>query len=57
MFRSFDRDNSGTISKKEFKEILESSNIANEVLGAFIDEIMKDCDKDEDGEINYREFL
>jgi len=27
------------------------------LLGGYIDKIIKDCDKDHDGEINYREFL
>ncbi len=27
------------------------------MIGIFIEEIMNDCDKDNDGEINYVEFL
>ena len=52
VFQSFDKDKSGKISKKEFKEILEEAGVT-QLSGKLIDELVEACDKDKDGEINY----
>jgi Ca2+-binding EF-hand superfamily protein len=56
VFQSFDKDRSGKISKKEFKEILEEAGV-QQISGKLIDELVEAVDKDKDGEINYIEFL
>ncbi len=56
MFQSFDKDKSGKISKKEFKEILEESGVTH-LSGRLIDELVEDCDRNKDGEVDYMEFL
>ena len=48
MFQSFDKDRSGKISKKEFKEILEEAGV-QQISGRLIDDLVEDCDKDKDG--------
>lgn len=48
MFQSFDKDKSGKISKREFKEILEEAGV-EQLSGKLIDELVEDCDKDKDG--------
>ncbi len=56
VFQSFDKDKSGQISKKEFKEILEEAGVTH-FSGKLIDDIVESCDKNKDGEIDYLEFL
>lgn len=48
VFQSFDKDKSGKISKKEFKEILEEAGV-QQLSGRLIDDLVEDCDKDKDG--------
>ena len=56
MFQSFDKDRSGKISKKEFKEILEETGMT-QISGKLIDDLVETCDRNKDGEIDYLEFL
>lgn len=56
MFQSFDKDKSGKISKKEFKEILEETGMTH-ISGKLIDDLVETCDRNKDGEIDYLEFL
>ena len=56
VFQSFDKDKSGKISKKEFKEILEEAGVT-QLPGKAIDELVESCDRNKDGEIDYMEFL
>ncbi len=56
VFQSFDKDRSGKISKKEFKDILTEAGVT-QISGRLIDDLVETCDKDKDGEINYLEFL
>jgi Ca2+-binding EF-hand superfamily protein len=45
-----DQDHSGKISRAEIKKIIEQANITNENIDKIIDE----CDKNKDGEIDYK---
>ena len=56
VFQSFDKDKSGKISKKEFKEILTEAGVT-QISGRMLDDLVNSCDKDNDGEINYMQFL
>ena len=52
-FKLFDKDNGGTISAKEVKDVLGiGKNISEEVWN----EIVKEVDGDGDGEISFLEF-
>eukprot|EP00912_Choanoflagellata_sp_UC4_P001812 UC4_evm2s1162 len=53
-FRAYDKDDSGTIDAIELKEVLESYNLPVDI--SVIEEIIKYCDKDENGHIDYPEF-
>jgi len=52
-FRQFDKDNSGKISVKEFRQMFQGSNVNNEDLWR---NLIKDVDINQDGEIEYQEF-
>ena len=54
-FQTFDRDSSGTISKKEFKLVLRK--IGSNLGDADIEQIFKDTDINHDGKIDYKEFV
>lgn len=49
-FRVFDRDNSGTISRKELHQVMKS--MGETLTDAEIDEMMREADKDGDGTID-----
>jgi calcium-binding protein CML len=55
-FRIFDVDNSGNISKNEFKNILTKYG-KNEFTDEDIEDIFNLIDIDKDGSINYAEFI
>lgn len=55
-FRVFDTDNSGKISKKELSSLLAGGKL-EDVCRANIDDILKDADRDGDGEISFEEFV
>lgn len=54
LFRSFDKDGSGSITKKELRHGLESSGI--NIKAEFIDALIDFLDSNGDGEIDYKEF-
>lgn len=54
-FKSFDRDDSGTLSMSEFKDILTSFD--DKLNDYEIENIFKQADLDHDGQLNYREFV
>merc|ERR1712232_939385 len=56
-FRVFDRDNSGRISKKEVREVLQSDGVKGVVDSSAAERIVNDVDKDGDGELDFHEFL
>jgi Ca2+-binding EF-hand superfamily protein len=50
----FDKDGSGFLSAKEIKEILSfGGNLSDKV----IENVIKEADENEDGEISYDEFV
>ncbi|XP_027333016.1 calcium-dependent protein kinase 29-like isoform X2 [Abrus precatorius] len=53
-FQYFDKDNSGYITRDELRQALTEYQMADE---ATIDEVINDVDTDNDGKINYEEFV
>ncbi|KAK7376680.1 hypothetical protein VNO80_02094 [Phaseolus coccineus] len=53
-FRYFDKDNSGYITREELRQALTEYQMGDE---ATIDEVIDDVDTDNDGRINYQEFV
>ncbi|KAK9740068.1 hypothetical protein RND81_03G008900 [Saponaria officinalis] len=53
-FQFFDKDNSGYITKEELRQAMEEYGMGDE---ATIKEILDDVDTDQDGQINYEEFV
>jgi len=56
VFRSFDKDGNGKISKEEIAEVLKDRDVAG-VAPADISLIMQQIDSDGDGEIDFQEFM
>jgi calmodulin len=54
-FQIFDRNHDGTISINEFKHIL--MDLGQKLSEKEVEEIIQDIDFNEDGKINYREFV
>ncbi|KAK8472940.1 hypothetical protein PHAVU_001G002800 [Phaseolus vulgaris] len=53
-FQYFDKDNSGYITREELRQALTEYQMGDE---ATIDEVIDDVDTDNDGKINYQEFV
>jgi calmodulin len=49
-FRVFDKDNSGTISASELRQVM--SSIGEDLTGKEIDEMIREADQDGDGTID-----
>lgn len=56
IFKNIDVDKNGKISAAEIKQILEEKDLSKE-SEARINGIIRKCDKNEDGEIDYNEFI
>ncbi|KAL4447969.1 hypothetical protein ABPG75_005188 [Micractinium tetrahymenae] len=56
-FLHFDKDNSGTISRDELREALRSSFAGSMDSEVEIERILKESDKNGDGQIDYNEFV
>jgi hypothetical protein len=54
-FKAFDKDNDGSISSKELKEML--SRCGEKVTDAQVKEYIKEADENSNGQIEYHEFL
>ncbi len=54
-FRVFDRDGNGNISAAELKYVM--SNIGESITDEEIDAMIQEADTDNDGQINYHEFI
>ena len=54
-FEYFDRDGSGAISAEELKECLHSDDFT--LTDDQINDLIKEVDQNEDGQIDYHEFL
>ena len=52
-FRFYDKDGSGAISCDEIKEVF---GVGKQVDANIWEQIMKECDQDGDGEIDFEEF-
>lgn len=56
-FQVFDADGSGTISRKELEQVLTNGKL-EEVMGSkAIARVMTECDADNDGQIDFAEFM
>lgn len=53
-FRIFDKDNKGYITRIDFKTIMK--HLGETIEEDELDELMKDCDEDQDDQLNYEEF-
>lgn len=56
-FRVFDRNGDGKISQKELQDVLSSGGIEDAMGTKAIAEVLKDCDTNGDGEIDFEEFM
>ena len=56
-FRVFDVDGNGTISKAELEKILHGGALHDMESNKTIDDLIKECDLDGDGEISFDEFV
>lgn len=56
-FRVFDVDGNGSISKAELHKILNGGGLGDMDVGKNIDDLIKECDLDGDGEISFDEFV
>jgi calcium-dependent protein kinase len=56
-FQLFDKDNSGTIDRKELTQVLKSETMEALVGAAGIEKILTECDQDGDGQISFQEFV
>ena len=57
VFGLLDFDRSGKISKSELKSALDSVDLDKKVSEEKCEELIKECDVDGDGEINFEEFI
>ena len=55
-FERFDKDHSGCISKEELMQVLEARGIQMVTMEQ-INELLKEIDVDNSGEIDYEEFV
>ena len=55
LFRKFDRDGSGKISVREFKEVFAEMGIPSKY--ADVEDLVRKIDRDGDGYVNYQEFV
>lgn len=54
-FRVFDKDGNGFISAAELRHIM--TNLGEKLTDEEVDEMIKEADVDNDGQINYEEFV
>lgn len=63
VFRMLDKDGNGTVERQELQEMLESNfslmleNGISSFGGKDVDEIIKSCDVNGDGKIDFQEFV
>merc|ERR1712032_1559821 len=56
-FRIFDKNGDGKISKEELKAVLGDDSVTAQVGDDTITKLLKDCDRDGDGQIDFQEFM
>ncbi|XP_058254940.1 calmodulin-1a isoform X2 [Hemibagrus wyckioides] len=54
-FKVFDKDGNGFITGAELRAVM--TNLGEEVTGQEVDEMIREADKDGDGQVNYQEFV
>ena len=54
-FTMFDKDKNGYIERDELKQMM--SKLGEKLTDGEVDEMMKEADPDNDGRVNYNEFL
>merc|ERR1719464_728791 len=54
-FKAFDRDGSGFISAAELRHVM--TNLGEKLTDDEVDSMVRECDVDGDGSINYEEFI
>ena len=54
-FKSFDRDQTGYITNAEFRYIL--TKLGERFTDSEVDTLFKECDLDENGKLDYKEFI
>ena len=52
LFKLLDKDGNGQIDKEELKTLFSDSNV-EQINGKSVDEIIKECDKDNSGTIDF----
>ena len=57
MFMAVDKDNSGFITADEVKKLIKDSGHGADVTDAEIEELVKACDDNGDGQISFEEFV
>ena len=55
-FQKYDKDGSGSISRDEFKQVVEDK-YQTTMRGTQIEKLLEQADKDNSGQIDYEEFL
>lgn len=56
-FQVFDTDGSGTISKQELVNVLGNDAVQDMMNSTAISRVLQDCDMDQDGSIDFQEFM
>lgn len=56
-FQVFDRDGSGSISRQELLQVLHKSDVEDIMGSIAISRVMEQCDADQDGTIDFEEFM
>ena len=56
-FKSFDKDHDGKITNFEFRYILSELGLDDKFTSEEVDYLFKECDLDNDGILNYQDFI
>ena len=56
-FRQFDKNGDGYISKEEFNSVMKNTKSGLKLSDSDIQEMVQEADTDQDGKINYQEFV
>ncbi len=55
-FKFFDKDENGTLNKKEIKKLLKKAEISGFIRGIVAKKLISEFDKSKDKEIDWKEF-
>ena len=56
-FRQFDKNGDGNISKEEFQLVMKNTKSGSKLSQEDINEMVEEADTNNDGTINYQEFV